>query len=111
MNLFQKQNGHGHGAGMIESLGAIRSRLANERTLLAYIRTALTFIIAGVTFIRFFNNFYIELLGYIFLPFGLVNLVLGIYRYRKMRDHIVELDEQIEMRKKGITTMNDNAEG
>ena len=85
---------------MIESLGAIRTRLANERTILAYMRTALTFIIAGVTFIRFFDNPYIEILGWIFLPFGLINIVLGIFRYRRMRDHIVELDEQIERAKK-----------
>jgi putative membrane protein len=76
-----------------DRLDAVRTKLANERTILAYMRTALTFIIAGLTFVKFFNNVYIEIVGWIFIPVGVVTLVLGVYRYNVTREHIVELND------------------
>jgi putative membrane protein len=74
-----------------EKLAEIRTRQANERTVLAYARTALTLIVAGLTFIRFFQDFYIVLLGWIFVPVGLVTLILGIYRYNQTKKHIGDI--------------------
>ncbi len=71
-----------------ERLAEVRTRQANERTLLAYMRTALTLIVAGVTFVHFFNNLLIEILGVVFIPFGIITLVLGIIRYNSVREHI-----------------------
>ncbi len=65
-------------------LAADRTILANERTFLAYIRTALTFFVAGVTFIKFFDHILIEIVGYIFIPLGLIILIIGFIRYIKM---------------------------
>ena len=75
-----------------EKLDAARTKLANERTLLSYVRTSLALIVAGITFIRFFDYSIIIYLGWIFLPFGVINFVLGIVRYRDTRDHITEID-------------------
>ena len=71
-----------------EKLAEVRTKQANERTLLAYIRTALTLVVAGLTFIKFFDNRIIEIIGWVFIPFGLINLILGIIRYRATKDHI-----------------------
>jgi putative membrane protein len=71
-----------------EKLAEVRTKQANERTLLAYFRTALTLFVAGLGFIKFFDNIYIELAGWIFIPLGLINLILGIVRYRSTKDHI-----------------------
>ncbi len=73
-----------------DTLAAERTRLANDRTFLAYQRTALTLFVAGLTFIRFFNNFIIGLIGWLFLPAGLITVALGIYRYRQTRNNIRE---------------------
>jgi len=76
-----------------EHLNAARTKLANERTLLAYIRTALTLFVAGVTFIKFFDNLIVEIIGWVFVPFGIINLILGIVRYRKTKEHIRDTDK------------------
>ena len=78
--------------GINEQLNAARTILANERTVLSYIRTSLALFVAGITFIRFFDNLLIELVGWVFLPIGLVNLIIGIFRYRATGQHINELD-------------------
>jgi putative membrane protein len=71
-----------------DSLAAERSRLANERTFLAYQRTALTLFVAGVTFINFFETLVIEIVGWAFLPAGLVTVILGVIRYHRSRVRI-----------------------
>jgi len=72
-----------------EKFAADRTALANERTLLAYIRTALTFFIAGVTFVKFFGSFIIELLGWIFIPAGILFFIIGFIRYKKVKNIII----------------------
>ncbi|MEW5923294.1 MAG: DUF202 domain-containing protein [Candidatus Zixiibacteriota bacterium] len=86
---FRKSDG---APGINEQLNAARTILANERTVLAYIRTSLTLFVAGITFIRFFDNLIVEIIGWVFLPIGIINLVIGIYRYRATQRHINELD-------------------
>ena len=71
-----------------EKLAEVRTKQANERTLLAYMRTSLTLVVAGLTFIRFFDNRIIELIGWIFIPFGIITLVLGIVRYNNIKKHL-----------------------
>jgi len=71
-----------------EKLAEVRTRQANERTLLAYMRTALTLIVAGVSFIDFFDGYLIIIVGWVFVPFGVITLFLGIIRYRSVKSHI-----------------------
>jgi putative membrane protein len=69
-------------------LAADRTLLANENTLLAYSRTALTFFVAGVSFIRFFDSPLLSILGWAFVPLGVVILLIGAVRYQRMRSAI-----------------------
>ncbi|OGU16330.1 MAG: hypothetical protein A2X61_05195 [Ignavibacteria bacterium GWB2_35_12] len=75
-----------------DQLAAARSILANERTYLSYQRTAITILIAGLTFIRFFDVLWIEIIGWFFLPAAFVTMLLGTYRYAKMRDLIKNIE-------------------
>jgi len=90
MNEEMKHNDSEEPGVYQEKLAEVRTKQANERTLLAYIRTALTLVVAGITFIRFFDNQIIEIIGWVFIPIGLVNLILGIIRYRATKEHIKE---------------------
>ncbi len=56
-----------------------RTMMANERTLLSYIRTALGFFIGGASFIEFFDNVPMQLMGWVFIPSGLIAFGLGLY--------------------------------
>jgi len=62
-----------------------RTILANQNTFLAYLRTALTLFVAGVTFIRFFDLKVVEIIGWIFIPVGMVTFIVGFVRYNKKR--------------------------
>jgi putative membrane protein len=79
----------------LDSLAAERSRLANERTFLAYQRTALTLFVAGVTFIHFFENLLIDIIGWAFIPAGLISVLLGVIRYRRSRARILQIDNKL----------------
>jgi putative membrane protein len=65
-------------------LAADRTILANERTLLAYIRTSLSLIVAGSSFIKFFDIMIINMLGYLFIPFGISIGFFGLTRFFKI---------------------------
>jgi len=68
-----------------DHLAIDRTVLANERTLLSYVRTALAFFIAGVGVLHFFPDPMAQLLGWTMVPAGIVTLIIGAYRYNKMR--------------------------
>ena len=69
-----------------------RTILANERTFLAYLRTALTIFIAGVTFIKFFENIFIEIIGWVFVPLGILTFVVGTKRFHKFKEQMYEIN-------------------
>lgn len=66
-------------------LAAHRTLLANDRTQLSYVRTSLTLFIAGVTFIRFFGSTIFTVIGWVFIPAGIIVFVIGIYKYHHVR--------------------------
>lgn len=68
-----------------DHLAADRTILSNQNTFLAYLRTALTLFVAGVTFIKFFDNLLIEIVGWIFMPTGVVTFFVGLVRYNRLR--------------------------
>ncbi len=86
-----------------DQLAAARSILANERTFLSYQRTAITLFIAGLSFVKFFDAYWIIVIGWIFMPSAIITIFLGIWRYFKMRDLIrnIEHDSYICQEKNG----------
>ena len=54
-----------------------RTILANERTFLAYVRTSLTFLGAGLGFLEFSRSGLSSLVGWIFIPIGIITLWFG----------------------------------
>jgi len=79
---------HQGGLALADYLGAHRTMLANDRTWLAYIRTALTLFVAGVSFIQFFKSQTLVVIGWTFVPIGIGFLVLGFWKYLKVR-HLI----------------------
>ena len=71
-----------------DHLAADRTIMSNERTFLSYIRTALSLFVVGATFIKFFENFYIAIIGWIFMPLAGLALIYGFVRYRNMKEDI-----------------------
>ncbi len=96
-----------HSAQYRDSLAMKRTRLANDRTFLAYQRTALTLFIAGISFIRFFDNLIIEIIGWIFLPLGIVTIVLGIRRYIRIRNRIHKFGGYPELKRPPVNQQSD----
>ena len=74
-------------------LAAHRTILANDRTWLGYMRTALTLFVAGVTFIKFFDNKILLVIGWIFVPIGILLLIIGFWKYQKVRRMIHSIKE------------------
>ncbi|MDO8674823.1 MAG: DUF202 domain-containing protein [Candidatus Omnitrophota bacterium] len=69
----------------MNDLDRLRTILANERTLLAYIRTALALLIFGMAAIKFFPDTpIIAFLGWIFMAWGLIILIWGVFHFRKV---------------------------
>jgi putative membrane protein len=76
------------GSGLLNYLAGHRTSLANERTRLAYIRTGLTTFVAGVSFVRFFDHPLIEAIGWAFVPLGVATFLLGLARYKRIREEL-----------------------
>ncbi|MEW6386300.1 MAG: DUF202 domain-containing protein [Thermodesulfobacteriota bacterium] len=70
-----------------------RTIMANERTFLSFWRTALTLFIAGLTFSQFFDQMFFKVLGWLFIPTGLLVFLYGVRLYRKM-NRIIQRAEQ-----------------
>ncbi len=66
-------------------LATDRTKLSNQNTYLAYMRTALTLFVAGISFVRFFDSLPIEIIGWSFLPAGILIFVVGSLRYNRLR--------------------------
>ena len=66
-------------------LAAHRTLLANDRTQLSYVRTSLTLFISGVTFIKFFESKTLSVIGWIFIPVGIIVLIIGISKYHHVK--------------------------
>jgi putative membrane protein len=75
-------------------LASFRTILANERTVLSYVRTALTLFVVGVTFVHFFENNIIVIVGWIFIPLGIITVVIGIFRYNREKSLIHQVSHR-----------------
>ena len=73
-----------------------RTVMANERTFLSFWRTALTMFIAGLTFIQFFAGTVMQVIGWVFIPTGVVVFVQGLRIYRRMNGVIRRAEQAVE---------------
>ena len=69
-----------------DMLALERTELANERTFLAYVRTSLSLIAGAAVLFQFFSAVHVYLaIAWVLAIAGLVVLIIGIYRFRKVR--------------------------
>lgn len=68
-----------------DRLALQRTELANERTLLAYVRTGIALTAAGASSIHFLGSLWLDALGWALIGAGVVVLVGGGARYRRVR--------------------------
>lgn len=66
-----------------DHMAAERTIFANERTLMAYLRTAMTISVGGFVAIKLSNDLYLEIIGVILIPIG---IILGIYSFVRYRN-------------------------
>lgn len=84
--IFQTTNYHNKEDIILRDYLALeRTKLANERTLLSYIRSSLYLLIGGVTLLQIQGLESIHYIGYIALVLTVIILLIGIYRYLKVR--------------------------
>ncbi len=69
-------------------LALVRTRLANERTLLTYIRFALFLILGGLAFLELDGFEGIKWLVYLAFGISLVSLVIGITKFFYLRNRL-----------------------
>ena len=67
-----------------------RPVLANERIFLSYVRKALGLVIAGVFCLDFFDNIFLQLVGWALIPAGFIAFGLGCRQYQKISALIQE---------------------
>jgi len=72
-----------------DELAIDRTLLANERTLLAYLRSGVALVIAGVSIMHFSEQPWFWLVGVACIPIGIVAIIVGAVRYRRMNNAIV----------------------
>jgi putative membrane protein len=65
-----------------------RTRLANERTLFAYIRTSLYLILTGIAFVQLKDFQSIKWLGILSLILSVALLIIGIWKYYRLNQHL-----------------------
>jgi putative membrane protein len=61
-----------------------RPMMANEWIFLSYVRKALGLVIAGVFCIDFFDNIFMQLVGWAFIPSGFIAFGIGCRKYQKI---------------------------
>jgi putative membrane protein len=76
---------------LTDLLAIDRTTLANERTLLAYTRTALGLLVLGVSFLQFLQGGVYHVSAYLFCALALVVQATGIYRFVRVRNHLIRL--------------------
>lgn len=70
---------------LADDLAIMRTKLANERTLLAYLRTFIGAFAAGVGLIKFVEDETFVIIGYLLMFASPLILVVGLYRVFRAR--------------------------
>ena len=78
-----------------DELAIDRTILSNERTLLAYLRSGVALVIAGVTMMHFAQEGWFGVVGAACVPAGVIAVVFGGVRYRRMQKSISLIRRQL----------------
>lgn len=78
---------------MRDRLAAIRTSLANERTVLAYLRTGLALFIGAVTARELIDDPTLRAAGAALAAFGLATLAFGFWRFWTVRREVNQLSD------------------
>ena len=70
------------------TLAGLRTRFANERTMLAYLRTAITFMVSGLVIYKFWGDTVSKLIFWLCFLIGIVFFVTALYLYNARRKMI-----------------------
>lgn len=89
-----------------------RTTLANERTLLSYLRSSLYLLVGGIALLKLENFENLQLVGYIALILAVVFVLIGFYRFQKLRKRLKvyykEIDQmRLKKREENKTSEND----
>lgn len=103
---FQNQDG----IILRDYLAMERTKLANERTLLSYIRSSMYLLIGGIALIQLEGFENIKLVGYIALALTVIFLIIGIYRFYKLKKILENYYRQIELLNAKDVTSGNNQE-
>ncbi len=68
-----------------DHLALVRTRLANESTLLSYVRSSLYLLLGGVALMQVEGKNDLRYVGYVALVFSAAFFVIGLYRYYTLR--------------------------
>ena len=68
-----------------DHLALVRTRLANESTLLSYIRSSLYLLIGGLALLQVEGVHDLRWIGYMALVLSASFLIIGLYRYHTLR--------------------------
>jgi len=78
-------------------LALLRTRMANERTLLSYIRTSLYFLVGGIALLKVEDLERISILGYVSFIISAILLLIGLWRfwrlYQKLDRHKKDMQQ------------------
>lgn len=77
-----------------------RTRLAASRTFNAWVRTGLASVLAGLAIVNFINsrgavNFYVVLIGIIFVATGIMIYIFAYFNYKKNMKEIKQDDRRV----------------
>ena len=79
-----------------DHLAVDRTLLANERTLLSYLRSGVALFIAGISIIHFSNQGWFAAVGFFCLPCGVLTVMFGSQRFRKMNRAILVIRQELK---------------
>ena len=71
-----------------DHLALVRTRLANESTLLSYIRSSLYLLIGGLALLRVEGYGDLRWAGYLSLVLSTLFIIIGLYRYYTLRKQL-----------------------
>jgi len=71
-----------------DQLAIDRTILANERTFLAYVRTSMAAAAVGVSLFKFFDSFWADVAGILFVVSAPIFMGIGIHRTRQIKRNI-----------------------